>query len=66
MSYAGFVSKINLGLSPWKLKQEKFIMKKIIVLVFAAMTVLSATTKAPKTSKQMPIPICYPCPEEAK
>ena len=41
-------------------------MKNLIVLAFAAMTVLSASTRAPKTPNQMPIPICYPCPEEAK
>ncbi len=38
-------------------------MKKFFLLAFAALSLLSASTKAPKSPKQMPIPICYPCPE---
>lgn len=41
-------------------------MKKLIVLAFAAMTMISASTKAPKAPNQNPIPLCFPCPEEAK
>jgi hypothetical protein len=39
-------------------------MKKLMLLAFAALTVLSASTKAPKTPKDTPVPICYPCPDD--
>ena len=56
---------INLGLSPGTFKQEINIMKKLIVLAFAAMTILSATSKAPQAPKNDPVPLCNPCPGES-
>lgn len=39
-------------------------MKKFVLFAFAAMTLFAASSVAPKTPNQDPIPVCFPCPEE--